>query len=250
VRRRVFVRQEPGVVLLSDGEVVLAKLPLGPERDACCAVRELQKLTACGIRFRTRALTTTLFARLCFADLFVHGIGGAKYDQMTDRIVARFFGLPAPEFLTLSATVQLPAPGFPVAPQDECRLRHQLRELDYNSDRHLPPGLADDARPLADEKQRLLIEQQAARDARRTARSAPAGTKRAGYGRFRRLQEINRLLAEYTRRDREQIEVELSRTRHQLSANAVLHDREYAFCLYPADKIKHFMTHVCRSTGG
>ena len=37
-----------------------------------------------GIRLRTRALTTTLFARYVLGDLFVHGIGGAKYDELGD----------------------------------------------------------------------------------------------------------------------------------------------------------------------
>ncbi len=36
------------------------------------------------IKLRTRALITTLWARLALGDLFLHGIGGAKYDQLTD----------------------------------------------------------------------------------------------------------------------------------------------------------------------
>jgi hypothetical protein len=250
VRKRVFARQDPGEIRLSDGDEIFATLPLTPDRDACCAIRELQKLGARGIRFRTRALTTTMFARLFFADLFVHGIGGAKYDQMTDRIVARFFGLPAPEFLTLSATVQLPVAGFPVVRQDECRAQRQLRELDYNSDRHFPPGMSERQRGLVIEKQRLIAQQHAVRNPQREKPFAPALESGAGYDRFRRLQEVNRLLAEFTRADRRRIEEELSRTRQQLAANSVWHDREYAFCLYPAEKIQRFMEHVCRSTGG
>jgi hypothetical protein len=95
-RKRVFARQSGREVHLSDGRDTIAKLPLAPDMEACCAVEVLKDLSAQGIRLRTRALTTTLFARLCFADLFVHGIGGSKYDEMTDRIVARFFGIPAP----------------------------------------------------------------------------------------------------------------------------------------------------------
>ncbi len=250
VRRRVFARQEGNEVRLSDGDEVFAALPLAPEKEACCAVKALQKLAAGGIRFRTRALTTTMFARLCFADLFVHGIGGAKYDQMTDRIVARFFGVCAPQFLTLSATLQLPVAGFPVESADECRLERQLRELDYNSDRHLAPGWSAEARRLVAEKQRLVAEQHAAR-----RRGAPAMPRRgddggAGYSRFRRLQEINRRLAELTLGERRRIEDELARTRQQLAANAVLRDRELAFCLYPAEKLRRFLDHVTRSAGG
>ena len=246
VRKRVFAKQVGGELHLSDGEQVFATLPLAPDKDACCAVRELQKLEAQGIRFRTRALTTTLFTRLCFADLFVHGIGGAKYDQMTDRIVARFFGLAAPEFLTMSATLLLPVPGLDVHPADECRLRRQLRDLDYNSDRHLPNELSAAQAALVAEKRRLVAEQQAARstqpDGFNLSRSRGSGT---GYTRFRRLQEINRLLTGFTRGERGQIEEELQRTRQSLAANAVWHDRDYASCLYPAEKLQRFMDHVC-----
>ncbi|HLJ10450.1 MAG TPA: hypothetical protein VKU82_04640 [Planctomycetaceae bacterium] len=242
-RRRVFARQFAGEIRLSDGERVFAHLPLTPEKDACCAVKELQKLPAQGIRFRTRALTTTLFTRLCFADLFVHGIGGAKYDQMTDRIICRFFGMAAPQFLTLSATLELPSPGIGAHPEDERRLRRLLRELDYNSDRHLPPVLSPDGRTLVAEKQRLIAEQNAVRFRPRSA-SDSAGS---GYERFRRFQEINRQLAALTREERRRIEEELQRTRMQLAAGSLLHDREYAFCLYPAEKLKRFVDHVCAS---
>jgi hypothetical protein len=251
VRKRVFAQQSGGEVRLSDGEQVFATLPLAPGKDACCAVRELQKLEGRGIRLRTRALTTTLFTRLCFADLFVHGIGGAKYDQMTDRIVARFFGLVAPEFLTMSATLQLPVPqglgpGLPVHPDDEARLLRQLRELDYNSDRHLQTDLSPEQAALVEEKRRLIAEQQAAHQNRHGAAASGLSARGsgAGYVRFRRLKEINRLLANFTQDERQRIEEELLRTRQYLAANAVWHDREYASCLYPAEKLQRFMDHA------
>ncbi len=248
VRRRVFARQYADELHLSDGEAVFAKLPLAPGKDACCAVKELQKLETRGIRFRTRALTTTLFARLCFADLFVHGLGGAKYDQMTDRIVSRFFGIPAPEFLTLSATLLLPAPGLPVDPEDERRLKQHLRELDYNSDRHFPPHAPSAQQALVAEKQQLIAEQEIVR--RGPEQAGQARGSGSGYARFRRFQEINRHLAESTQEDRRRIEDELARTRQHLAANSILHDRDYAFCLYPADKLKRFMDHVSTFAGG
>lgn len=248
VRKRVFARQFPGEIRLSDGQQTFASLPLAPEKDACCAVKELKKLDGRGIRFRTRALTTTMFARLCFSDLFVHGIGGAKYDQMTDRIVCRFFGVPAPEFLTISGTLELPGPQVPIHPEDEKRLLRLLRELDFNSDRHLSQATSDQ-QALIDEKRRLIVLQQQARRGGSSACSVVRGSG-LGYDRFRRFQEINRQLAEFTLPERRRIEEELSRTRQLLAAGALLHDREYAFCLYPADKLKRFMDHVCSSLEG
>ena len=243
VRKRVYARQFEREIHLSDGESVVAVLPLGPEREACCAVKELSRLSAGGLRFRTRALTTTLFARVFCADLFVHGIGGARYDEMTDRIMARFYGQAAPEILTLSGTVHLPVAPHPVQPADERRLLQQLRELDYNSDRCLSHDGRPRVRALIAGKQELIARQRAVRE----GHSAPAG--QTGYERFRGLQEINRELAGLTLGERRRIEDELDRTRAQLAANRVLMDREYAFCLYPAEKLNRFLDHASASAG-
>ncbi len=97
-RLRVMAKACSREVRLSDGREIFARLPISAAGDVRAAVDVLKQLPERGIRFRTRALTTTLFARLCLADLFVHGIGGAKYDEMTDRLIARFFGLSARDF--------------------------------------------------------------------------------------------------------------------------------------------------------
>ena len=60
------------------------------------------------VRIRSRALTTTLYARLFLADLFIHGIGGGKYDQLTNEIAQKFYGAELPDYLVLSATLLLP----------------------------------------------------------------------------------------------------------------------------------------------
>ena len=105
VRSRLFARQVGREVLLSDGREEFARLPLSPTDGCVLCGRGAPRIAQKGIRLRARALTTTLFARLCLADLFVHGIGGAKYDEMTDRILTRFFGVPVPGFLTMTATL-------------------------------------------------------------------------------------------------------------------------------------------------
>ena len=64
------------------------------------------------MKVRSRALTNTLFARLFLSDLFIHGIGGGKYDELTDDLIRRFYGIEPPEFLILSATRLLPLPAL------------------------------------------------------------------------------------------------------------------------------------------
>jgi hypothetical protein len=244
VRQRLLARQDGNVVRLSNGTQTITELPLSPEKEACCAVEALRAMQESGWRLRTRALTTTLFSRLCLADLFVHGLGGAKYDEMTDRLITRFFRLPLPEFLTLSATIRLPLQPHAVQPADESRLRRQLRELDYHSEKHLPADVPDEWASLVAEKSQLVAAQQAI-SAGRTLPSLYSELPGSGYDRFRRLQEVNRGLAGFTRPARDELNEELTRTTAQLAANAILQDREYAFCLYPAETLRRFMNHVC-----
>ncbi|MBY0227749.1 MAG: hypothetical protein K2W96_00575, partial [Gemmataceae bacterium] len=91
-------------------------------------------------KLRSRALATTLFSRLFLADLFVHGIGGGKYDELADALIRGFFGIEPPGYAVLTATRLLPLPLFGTTRDDARRLASRLRELDYNPQRFLPPG--------------------------------------------------------------------------------------------------------------
>jgi hypothetical protein len=61
------------------------------------------------LRIAPRALTLTTFFRLLLADQFVHGIGGGRYDQVTDRLIASHFGIDPPRFSVTTATLYFPA---------------------------------------------------------------------------------------------------------------------------------------------
>ncbi|MGB7161375.1 MAG: hypothetical protein WBD40_25175 [Tepidisphaeraceae bacterium] len=59
-------------------------------------------------RLAPRALMLTLFLRLVVADQFIHGIGGGRYDQVTDLLIARHFGIEPPTFVVTTATLYFP----------------------------------------------------------------------------------------------------------------------------------------------
>jgi hypothetical protein len=65
-------------------------------------------LRAHNLRLAPRALTLTMFFRLLLADQFVHGIGGGRYDQVTDRLIASHFDLDPPRFSVTTATMYFP----------------------------------------------------------------------------------------------------------------------------------------------
>ena len=210
--------------------------------DACCAVEALRALPSQGIRLRTRALTTTLFSRLCLADLFVHGIGGAKYDEMTDRIISRFFGLPAPTFAAISATLHLPlATPYEENADELLRLQRQLRDSRFNSDRLLEPERDAVADRLLAEKRELIAAQHAAKThglSRRERRARAA----ANHERYLQLQRVNRQLTELTVAAQNGIRDKIAAIKQHLAANAVLRNREFSFALYPEATLRPFLT--------
>ncbi len=93
-----------------------------------------------------------MFARFFLGDLFIHGIGGAKYDELGDEISRRFLGFEPPAFLALSLTLCLGLPIDAATPDDLDAVDRQLRDLTFNPDRHLHEPYPDELRSLIDAK--------------------------------------------------------------------------------------------------
>ncbi len=222
-RDRPFVRRVGPELELRDGREVLARWTQTETGSAETTVALLAELARRGIRLRTRALTTTLFARLCLADLFLHGIGGAKYDDITDRLFEQLFLVAVPPFATVSATFHLPLGDSSSASSlDERRLGQQLRDLRYNPDRYVTPEPGSTAVALVDEKHTLL---------------SALGTRRPTALETRRLIQINAVLATSTRAIEQQWQSERAAMRRHRAADAIRQDREFAWCLHPQHEL-------------
>ena len=148
-RGRLYARRTAGGIELRVGTEHWPSLPI-LNANPVVTIRAWSQLEKRGFNIRSRALTNTLFARLFLADLFIHGIGGGKYDELTDEIMRRFYDIEPPDYLVLSATRLLPLPVAP-ASDDDCRwLVRELRDVHYNPQRHLP---GESSATLAAEKQ-------------------------------------------------------------------------------------------------
>ena len=191
--------------------------------------RLLVDLDQQGVRVRPRALMTTLFLRLCLADLFIHGIGGAKYDEVTDHLFRAFLGIEPPDFLAVSGTLRLPLPTHADSPADRRRLQALRRDLLHNADRH---GFGSPE--LIERKAKLIADQQAA-DAsdRRDAR--------ANYERFRALKSVNLELAAAASDRRSEVVEELAAVNRRLAANRLLASREFSWTLYPEELLRDWL---------
>lgn len=234
-RGRLFVRRAGSICELRDEKQVVARIPWTDEGSLDAAVQAMSQLPAQGYRLRTRALTTTLFARTCLADVFVHGIGGAKYDAMTDQICERLFGLKPPGFLTVSATLYLPLGGpFDVVESQLREINHTIRDLHYNPDRHLN-GKPTNAATLVTQKHSLL--QQASE-----LRSSHQLKGKLTHDQHQQLATINRTLQDEIGPIRAGYETRRSQIRARLAANSLIKNREYSFVLYPEDQVRQFLT--------
>jgi hypothetical protein len=232
-RRRLFARQRGDEIVLSDHEQLELAIALSPESDADRAVEQLAALGARGIHLRSRALLTTLAARLVFGDLFIHGIGGAKYDRLTDSIIERFFGIEPPQFMVVSGTLHLPVERPSVSEDDLRGAERELRELTFHPERfidesRLDGAAAGDSSPVnwIDEKRRRIGES-----------FAPSAARE----RCRAIRHANEELQPWIAERRNATLARAASVARQLRADAILSSRQYGFCLYPEKKLREFL---------
>src|SRR5204863_8134293 len=124
-------------------------LDLSPDGLSDTAVEQLAAAESRGIKLRPRALITTMYARLVLSDLFIHGIGGAKYDELTDFIIRRFFGIEPPAYVTATATFRLPIERPNVSLDDVRQNARRIRELRYRPESFLRNPLVLQAADLS-----------------------------------------------------------------------------------------------------
>lgn len=107
-RSRLWIRRDGAVIAwrAGDGEMS-GRLPCSDMGELANGVQGLAKS---GVRFRTRALMTSLLLRVFGSDLFVHGLGGGLYDEMTDRWIRGWLGIEPPVSFVFSFTARLPIP--------------------------------------------------------------------------------------------------------------------------------------------
>jgi hypothetical protein len=206
------------------------ELPLTADGEACCAVERMRALDALGVRIRTRALTTTMFARLLVCDLFVHGIGGAKYDELGDAVAREFFGFEPPGYLTLSMTLRLGLPGDGVTPDDTRLLRRALRDLEFNPDRHLAEADRERARPLV--------------AAKRQAIDGPQGTHAERVARWRAIRAANEAVQPFMAGARTKLRAHLASAEAAVRQAGVARSREYAYVLHDKHLLKSAIDRV------
>jgi hypothetical protein len=212
---------------LTDREGWSCEIPAADDSPAK-AVERLLALDGDGIRLRPRALTTTWYARTVLGDLFVHGIGGAKYDEVTDRIIADLFGIAPPAYLTASATLHLPVAHDAGAGRKLRDAKQRRRDLRYHAE---TVANGDDERWRDAVRAKL-----ACIDEFRRAAALP-WRREAARERHRAVAAANAALAPWAESVSQALDAEEARLAGRLRGEQILASREYAFCLFPRDAV-------------
>ena len=181
-------------------------------------------------RLRPRALTLTLFARVCLGDYFIHGIGGGKYDEVTDAIIRDYFGVEPPAYQVLSATLHLPLPASGTGDDVAAAERH-VRDLHWNPQRHL--SAEQRARPEV----RAIVAEKAALTAHEPSPRDHAARREW----FRGLQRVTERLRPFVWKQLPPAEADLARARIEADTDAILRRRDYSWVLYPEETLRPFL---------
>ena len=212
------------------GEKIVTPFDLGENGNLSENLRRLKDLINTGIKFRPKAIVNTMYSRMFFSDLFIHGIGGAKYDLVTDEIIREFFGVEPPAYATVSATLQLPYKPFNVSNDDVVGLKHLIKDMGYNPDKYVSREIMEDTgtKSMVNEKKDLIVKE--AHDSEKRHRV------------FDRLKEINALMKENISPLIKKKEKELEDLEKKIRYNSIVTNREYPFCIYPESMLRELFT--------
>ena len=210
------------------------ELPIAPDTSPSKWIDALSRMEEHGIRLRPRALVTTMIARLLFADVFVHGIGGAAYDTLTDDIVRRLIGSDPPRHAVVSGTLRLSLegvfPGFDTAdPEAElAAVRRTIRDIAYHPEKHLT---GDGERP--DAIQELVVAK------RRWVETVP--TPALARRRCHEIRAANGRLAGHAAAAVRDLEARAMVLGHAVKARRVLAARTHPWCFFPEKTLRSFL---------
>lgn len=228
-RRRLFVEMDHSIVRFFAETEHIGTCKTEPLRSNSWQVLPEVLAPFC---IRPRALAQTMFTRLFCCDLFIHGIGGAKYDQITDDIVRRFFKLDPPAYACVSATLRLPLNVHGVTRRDLHAAARRARDLRYNPQRYL--DVENTGRELSD----LVAARQSAIEESIRLRSVSKDNRPARRNAFEKIRQANLAMLQ-SRPDLEKTALQAGRSLIQQFEHDLIADwREWFYALQPLSRLR------------
>ena len=200
----------------------IADLPADP-------AAALAALDASHVLIAPKALALTMFVRIFACDLFIHGVGGGRYDRVSDGVCRRYYGVEPPQFVVASTTMYLPIGAHIVTEDELASAKARLNRLEHN-----PDALLDEVEfDSAEERSRALA--LATEKAELVSAIAQAGADKKTLG--MRIREVNTDLASLLAPLRAGMEAEVATLGAQLAVSEILTDRTYPFCFWSPTEV-------------
>jgi len=229
----LFAAYRDNFVEVGDRRALERSVP-DPRRDQLETLQSLSHLEGSGVRLRTKALMTTLFARVFLGDLFVHGLGGAKYDEVTDEIIREFYGVDPPHYAIATGTLRLPIdrPAVSIgdlnlSAQTQWSLLHHPESFVHES------TCSDNVRQLIADKRRWV------------AKPIELGNERE---RCQAIRRINESLQSSVDEVRQRALMEKRQLEQRWRNEQLLGWREYPFAWYPRKTLENFLLAIRHRT--
>jgi len=232
-RRKIFILREKEVNYLyndSYGKIFLI------EKDGLKSLLSLKTfLKERGLKIRPKALLLTLYNRLFISDLFVHGLGGAKYDLVTDEIIREFFKVEPPHFLVASCTLYLNFKSSPGTPDSKISaLKKKIRDLEFNPQRYineltLTKKKKNQIRELAEKKTELI----------KKIRGVLTSAEKRKIS--EEIKAINNFMVEKVRPLKCELSKKLEDEEEKMKQSKVYTFREFPYCFFSAKELRSLL---------
>lgn len=225
-RKRIFAEygeNEIRIYFEGNGEINFRTKNNGEEIDA---------IRKNNIKIRPKAIILTLFNRMFVSDIFIHGIGGARYDTITDRIIKDFYKVEPPGFITVSLTLY---PSLNLPEEDYQKrikeLKEKLRDMKCNPYRYitafLPYDSGSEAEEMLKEKEYLIS----------LFKSCNADRK----GIWQQFKINNEKLYQKIKPAVEKFEIKLEILKRQREESEATQRRDYPYFLFSPDDIMNIL---------
>jgi len=196
-----------------------------------------------GLKIRPKAFLLTLYNRLFISDLFIHGLGGAKYDLVTDEIIREFFKVEPPHFLVVSCTLHLNFKSSPGTSSDSkiSTLKKKIRDLEFNPERYvdeLPLTKKEEIRigELAEKKTELI------KKIKKTL--SPIEKRKIS----EEIKAINNFMAEKIIPLNYELNKKIEKEEEKIKQSKVYTFREFPYCFFSAKTLQNLLNDQCSLT--
>lgn len=194
--------------------------------EVATADRLMQACRSRNVNIWPRAVSLSLMLRLFLGDLFIHGIGGAKYDRITDKLIKPFYGIDSPRIVTASCTPEIPGLEKPANRLEE--LEQTARRMEFHpefflTDKNKTPETAESIKI-----KKMLVEE---------IKKGGADKKSIGL----EIKKINAKLDKALLPLKAELAKKIETARAERNRHEILADRELPYFLYSPQVLERFV---------